>query len=69
MKKIKLTAEEIAGSYNLHKQNLRAVGSGCCGRNHLSVVNEMVVLRRLLEDLGFCEEEINNNMHYTKRTN
>lgn len=63
--KKRIEAEDIAKAYNKHKKNLIVTKTSlCCGQGDVHLVaNEMVVLRRMLEDLGFKDEEIDRVLH------
>lgn len=61
-----LTASKIAKAYNKAKRNLIAIesGCGCIGtEKRWSVANEMVVLRQMLQALGFSNVEIDRHLH------
>lgn len=61
----RITAEKICKAYNNSRHHLRAVesGCGCMTGKHWTVANEMVVLRQMLEKLGFSNPEIEKWMH------
>lgn len=61
----KLTVSEIAAAYNSVKHNLAAqeVKHCCNGTSRLLVFNEMVVLRQMLEKLGFDGDQIEKHLH------
>lgn len=59
---------EISKAFNKTKHNLIAVESGCgCPGTHTKyvVANQFIVLRQMLEILGFSNEEINKYLYET----
>lgn len=70
LKNRRLTVSEIAAAYNSVKHYLIAleVKHCCSGVSHLTVFNEMVVLRKMLEKLGFDKNQIEKHLHDTKPT-
>jgi hypothetical protein len=63
-----LTAEQIASAFNRHQSVVHATEQEqCCGRGkHIVIWNQGVQLRRMMEDLGFSENEIVQYMHSRK---
>ena len=58
--KRKFTSEEIIQAYRKHKNVLVAQEiPNCCGRgSEIRVMNDAVLLRRMLISLGFTEQEV-----------
>jgi hypothetical protein len=62
----KITAKDVAAAFNNHfwktihaKEELL-----CCGRGtRITIYNDKVLLRKIMEDLGFSEAEIERNIH------
>ena len=63
----KISAEDVAKAFNKHKHNLLAVkGEHCCDRgSYLHVANDMVLLRRMLLELGIKDSEIDKILYVT----
>lgn len=52
------SASKIRDAFNKHKHHLKAVETKCCpGTEHLVVMNDGVLLRQMLLELGFPEKE------------
>lgn len=68
----KLTKEDtikmLAAAFNRNSYNLIAVKSKHCCSDHeiLAVMNQKVLLRKMLEDLNFEEELISKYLHYNE---
>lgn len=64
---MKLRVKEIAQAYNKAKRHLIAqeINHCCNGTKRLAVCNEMVVLREMLEELGFDKDEIEDAMFHS----
>lgn len=66
MSDLKLKASDISKAFNNKKRHLLAVESGCScagSTKQLVVVNQAVVLRQMLEQLGYSNEEIDRCLH------
>ena len=70
MSRILIRASEIAKAYNKVKHHLTTMEvKGCCPSvsDKVVVMNEMVVLRQMLELLGFDDIDIDKHIHDTGR--
>lgn len=61
----KLTAEDVAKAFNQHRDQLCvSTVNHCCGRGKFKIVgNQQVLLRRMLNTLGFEDKEIDGILY------